>query len=47
MDPTIAAGDGFQIFYIGINVGVIVAPLVSGTLGQPSAGTTASAAPAL
>jgi POT family proton-dependent oligopeptide transporter len=26
--------DAFQIFYIGINAGVIVAPLVTGTLGE-------------
>ena len=35
----------FQIFYIFINVSVIAAPLISGTLGQKSAGITASAAP--
>jgi POT family proton-dependent oligopeptide transporter len=26
--------DAFQIFYLGINAGVIIAPLVTGTLGQ-------------
>ena len=26
--------DAFQIFYLGINAGVIVAPLVAGTLGE-------------
>ena len=26
--------DAFQVYYIGINVAVIVAPLVCGTLGQ-------------
>ena len=28
------AADGFQIYYIGINAGVIISPLICGTLGE-------------
>ncbi len=27
--------DAFQIFYLGINAGVIISPLIVGTLGEP------------
>ena len=36
----------FSIFYVGINLGAFLAPLVCGTLGESSAGTTASPPPA-
>ena len=38
--------DAFQIFYLGINAGVIASPLIVGTLGEKStAGITASPRP--
>ncbi len=37
--------DAFQIFYLGINAGVIASPLIVGTLGEISAGITASPRP--
>ena len=36
----------FSIFYVGINIGAFFSPLVCGTLGDCSAGTTASPPPA-
>lgn len=38
--------DAFQIFYLGINFGVIAAPLIAGTLGERWVGTMGSAWPA-
>ncbi len=38
---------GFTIFYMGINVGALLAPLIAGTLGEPSAGTGGSGRPRL
>ena len=36
---------GFSIFYMGINLGAFLAPLVTGYLGEEVAGTSASAPP--
>ena len=36
----------YSIFYVGINIGAFLAPLVCGTLAVRSAGTTASRRPA-
>ena len=41
----IVSADAFQIYYIFINAGVIISPLIVGTLGEKWDGPGASAPP--